>query len=128
MSFPVPFLSSLISSQNTNQYANANANVGHASLPLFLSARCCRAEVSFSGGVIGTSVFPHHFHRIFRLPVVSSSSEVSAGTKFLRKINFGGLGGIIIRSLRLIVLCFRHERLLERGAAALNQFHGLFIT
>lgn len=86
--------------------------------------------MSFTGEVIGTSAFPQPFtpHGIFRLPVVSSCSEVSAGTKFLRKINIGGLGGIIIRSLRLIVLCFRRERLLERGAAALNQFHGLFIT
>lgn len=59
---------------------------------------------------------------------LSPCAKVSTGTKFLQEINFGGLGGLIIRSRRLIVLCFRRERLLERGAAALNQFHGLFIT
>lgn len=59
---------------------------------------------------------------------LSPCAKVSTGTKFLREINFGGLGGLIIRSWRLIVLCFHRQRLLKRGAAALNQFHGLFIT
>lgn len=45
-----------------------------------------------------------------------------------RQINFAGLGGLINRSLRLIVLCSGGKKPPKRGAAALNQFHGPFNT
>lgn len=48
--------------------------------------------------------------------------------KFFREINYAGLGGLINSSCQLIVLRWRREKPPKRVAAALNQFHGPFIT
>lgn len=48
--------------------------------------------------------------------------------KLWREINSAGLGGLINRRLLLIVLCRRCKKPPRRSAAALNQFHGPFIT
>lgn len=48
--------------------------------------------------------------------------------KFFREINCAGLGGLINSSCQLIVLRCRREKPPKRVAAALNQFHGPFIT
>lgn len=51
-----------------------------------------------------------------------------AQKKFFREINCAGLGGLINSSCQLIVLHWCREKPPKRGAAALNQFHGPFIT
>lgn len=48
--------------------------------------------------------------------------------KLWREINSAGLGGLINRRLLLIVLRRRRKKPPRRSAAALNQFHGPFIT
>lgn len=48
--------------------------------------------------------------------------------KLWREINSAGLGGLINRRLLLIVLRRRCKKPPRRSAAALNQFHGPFIT